>query len=153
MKKIILAIFLVLTGFQAAFATHYRAGVITYKEVGYLTYTATVTTYTTNIYVPPDRDTVLVSWGDGTSSAAPRINGSGVALGSNIKVNIYQTPPHTYMLVACSIGSVVLLWDSTTYGILVPAHDKKQTEGESEHRESNRAGKRKGGGEVPLYKT
>lgn len=80
----------------AAYATHYRAGELTYEVLSYLTYRVTVTTYTTDINQSPDSDSVLVHWGDGTSSSAWRQNGNGTPLGNNIKRNVY-TATHTYL--------------------------------------------------------
>ncbi|MDX2002772.1 MAG: gliding motility-associated C-terminal domain-containing protein [Chitinophagales bacterium] len=87
---------LFLLGFLAsldAFATHYRAGELTYRVLSYLSFEVTVTTYTTDINVPPDSDTVQISWGDGTTSSAFRI--AQQPLGNNIKKNVYRDT-HTY---------------------------------------------------------
>ena len=56
----------------SAFATHERAGEITYRHLYGLTYEFTVTTYT---YTPSpaDRDSLEVNWGDGTMQTIPRI--------------------------------------------------------------------------------
>lgn len=87
----------------SAIATHYRAGEIFYENISYLTYKVTAVTYTTDITGGPDRDTIEISWGDGTFSTALRINGptgitgvpQGETVGNNIKKNIY-TATHTY---------------------------------------------------------
>ncbi len=56
----------------SAFATHERAGEITYRHLYGLTYEFTVTTYT---YTPSpaDRDSLEVKWGDGAIQTIPRI--------------------------------------------------------------------------------
>ena len=80
-----------------AFATHNRAGEITYVQTGDLTVIATVTTYTKASSEQADRDTLTIEWGDGTMSRIPRINGSGqgVFLPGDLRYNIYQGE-HTY---------------------------------------------------------
>lgn len=94
MKKYLL-LSLLFTAFAfSAEATHYRAGEITYRILSYLTYEVTVTTYTTDINISPDSDSVQVDWGDGTIGTAWR-NGNGTPLGNNIKRNVY-TATHTY---------------------------------------------------------
>lgn len=77
------------------FATHQRAGEISYTYVSGLTYEFTITTYT---YTPSpaDRPQIDVSWGDGTTSTIQRtqkINMSG-----DISQNIYITQ-HTFSAV------------------------------------------------------
>lgn len=86
----------------SVFATHYRAGEIIYRNLSYLRYGVTVIIYTTNIYIPPDRDTLEISWGDGTTSLLLRINGpigpSGVPqgefIGNDIKKSVYGYDPN-----------------------------------------------------------
>ena len=55
-------------------ATHNRAGEITYKQIGDLTYEITVITYTSTGPGPvADRPELLVQFGDGSSADVPRI--------------------------------------------------------------------------------
>ena len=77
---------------QTTFATHQRAGEISYTYVSGLTYDFTITTYT---YTPSpaDRPEIEVFWGDGTSSIIQRQ--SKVNLDNNISRNIYVTR-HTF---------------------------------------------------------
>ena len=78
-------------------ATHNRAGEITYVQSDELTIIATITTYTKSTSTQADKDSILIDWGDGTTSFILRTNGqgSGVDLGNNVKFNTYiQT--HTY---------------------------------------------------------
>ena len=94
------------------YATHYRAGEITYRLVSFgsaLKYEATVTTYTKydGVSVGADRDTVTITWGDGTQDNVARSNGfdadgngyrDGVIVTTNpisIKKSEY-TAQHTY---------------------------------------------------------
>ncbi len=78
------------------FATHNRAGEITYEQIGPLTIRATITTYTKASSSSVDRDTLRLFWGDDTSEAIMRTNGEGTLLpGFDIKVN-YYTAEHTY---------------------------------------------------------
>ena len=89
-------------------ATHNRAGEITYEHISGFTYKITITTYTEESAVTADRCELNdVSFGDGTTAIAPRINGGacgssnggcqhcGVSIGNNTKLNIYVLE-HTY---------------------------------------------------------
>ncbi len=80
-----------------AYATHNRAGEITYIQTGDLTIIATITTYTKASSEQADRDTLTINWGDGTSSRLPRINGNGNGqfLPGDLKYNIY-VGEHTF---------------------------------------------------------
>jgi gliding motility-associated-like protein len=83
-------------------ATHNRAGEITYvRDVSNpLKYHFTITTYT-KASSAADRDTLTLSWGDGTSSVLQRI--SKVLVGPDINRNIYKGShvypgPSTYIV-------------------------------------------------------
>lgn len=91
MKKIL---FILLAFFSIqAFATHNRAGEITYKHVSGLTYEITVVTYTKDSS-PADRPRLEIYWGDNSPlDSITRI--SDVLLGNDIKKNIYVAQ-HTY---------------------------------------------------------
>ena len=81
-----------------AYATHNRAGEVTYRQIGPLTIEATVTTYTKASSTGADRDTIFVVWGDGTEEFVARTNGGGNGVllpGEDIKVNTY-VQQHTY---------------------------------------------------------
>ena len=88
---------------QFVMATHYRAGEILYELIGNLKYQVQVITYTKVSYPSnlADRDSVVVDWGDGTTSLLPRVNGTqdntcqgaspcGVVVLTDVKKNIYQ---------------------------------------------------------------
>lgn len=76
-----------------AFATHNRAGEITYRHISGFTYEITVTTYVKESS-PADRPNLEIFWGDGSSlDSIPRI--SSTSLGNDILKNIYQAN-HTY---------------------------------------------------------
>lgn len=104
MKKFllfILSLFLI----QGAYATHNRAGEITYRAISGRTYEVTITTYTRESVVA-DRCRLDIFWGDGSSSKINRINGtqvtcegvvtgSGTSLGNDVQKNIY-IGRHTY---------------------------------------------------------
>ncbi len=77
---------------MAAFATHQRAGEISYQYVSGLTYEFTITTYT---YTPSpaDRPEIEVFWGDGTSSVIPR--SSKINMANDISKNVYVSQ-HTF---------------------------------------------------------
>lgn len=66
-------------------ATHNRAGEITYVQLSDNYVRAIVTTYTKTSSSSADRDTITISWGDGTFSAAGRTNGNGTEFPNDIK--------------------------------------------------------------------
>ncbi len=74
------------------FATHNRAGEITYRQLNNLTYEVTVYTYTKESS-PADRDSIELSWGDGTVVTIPRVQET--SFGGDIKQNLYKGT-HTY---------------------------------------------------------
>ena len=92
-----------------AFATHNRAGEITYRKLNGTTYEITVTTYTDTRSTQADRCEIGIKFGDGKEDTIPRINHTGGApcnpsvscscmgdgIGNSIKKNVYQTR-HTY---------------------------------------------------------
>jgi len=79
----------------SAFATHNRAGEITFRHISGLTYEITVTTYTKDSSLA-DRPELEINWGDSSPlDSIPRINGNGQILGNDIKKNVYQKL-HTY---------------------------------------------------------
>jgi gliding motility-associated-like protein len=86
MKVRIFSLFLLLTCSLAAFATHQRAGEISYKWINGLTYEATIVTYTYTLS-PADRPELELFWGDGTSDIMERLSKTNLA--NNISKNIY----------------------------------------------------------------
>ena len=74
------------------FATHQRAGEISYVYISGLTYEFTITTYT---YTPSlaDRPEIDITWGDGTTSTVPR--SQKINMPNNISKNVYVTQ-HTF---------------------------------------------------------
>ena len=72
-RKLLTTIFFVLiTGLMFdSYATHNRAGEITYIQISELTYEVTVTTYTYTLS-NVDREELEVEWGDGTFTTVPR---------------------------------------------------------------------------------
>src|SRR3989344_3341083 len=109
MKKLLLSIFVLLIGFSNSFATHNRAGEITYRYIGTgalpYNYEITVKTYTE--WVGPsgtDKCELNVHFGDGDTAIVPRVNGSsfncpssadGVLLLPDTRYNVYVTT-HNY---------------------------------------------------------
>ena len=72
------------------FATHNRAGEITYEQISQYYYKVTITTYT-KTSSPADRPELDIFWGDGTTSTLPRasyLDNFGGA-GSDIRKNTY----------------------------------------------------------------
>lgn len=94
LKKIIPCLILMLSAVMLH-ATHNRAGEITYVQTGPLSIMVTVTTYTKTSSISADRDSIEVSWGDGTFEFVRRTNGQGQPLGNDVKINTY-TKEHTY---------------------------------------------------------
>ena len=108
MRKLLLVIIVFLIGFTDVYATHNRAGEITYQYIGDVShpfkYRVTVTTYTNTYLTQADRCDLVVYFGDGDSATAPRINGpnslcpgshDGIMILPNTKLNIYQVD-HNY---------------------------------------------------------
>ncbi|RLD62557.1 MAG: hypothetical protein DRJ05_00085 [Bacteroidetes bacterium] len=93
MFKIFTVFLIILIGITSAFATHERAGEITYRHIEGLTYEITITTYT---YTPSpaDRPELEINWGDGTSSIISR-SLPPTAITPIIQKNIY-IGQHTY---------------------------------------------------------
>ena len=91
MKSILVSL-LLLFGLSSAYATHERAGEITYKHISGRTYEFTITTYT---YAPSpaDRPELPVNWGDGTIDTVRRT--SSFTLSATMKKNIYIAQ-HTF---------------------------------------------------------
>lgn len=91
MRKYLIFLVLIVCQF-ALFATHQRAGEITYRHVSGLTYQFTLITYT---YTPSaaDRPELDIVWGDGTTTTVART--SRVHLGNDISRNVYVTE-HTF---------------------------------------------------------
>jgi len=91
MRKLVLFFGFILL-WSAGFATHQRAGEITYKHIDKLTYEFTIVTYT---YTPSsaDRPEIEVFWGDNSSSIIQRQSKTTVA--QDISENKYVIK-HTY---------------------------------------------------------
>ena len=83
---------LLLSGSLGLFATHQRAGEITYEYVSGLTYRFTILTYT---YTPSaaDRPQLDIEWGDGTYSTVDRI--WRIQMENDITRNVYVAE-HTF---------------------------------------------------------
>jgi gliding motility-associated-like protein len=112
MKKLLLLIFLsVIT--LTCFATHNRAGEITYKHISGYTYKIIVTTYTKESSHQADKCSLTIHFGDSDTAIFNRINGPaggacgsipmGEILGNDIKKNIYEgihtyPGPNTYVI-------------------------------------------------------
>ncbi len=91
-KDILLSTLFSFFTFSIAFATHNRAGEITYKQISNFKFEVTVVTYTKESS-PADRDSLELFWGDGQSQFIPRIE--EVILADDVKRNEYSAT-HTY---------------------------------------------------------
>ncbi len=80
---------------QKSFATHNRAGEITFVQTGQLSIHATITLYTKTSSVAADRDSIEIFWGDGTSEFLVRSNGWGFPQPNDVKISYYEGN-HTY---------------------------------------------------------
>jgi len=96
MKKSFFIFFFNIFLVSAAFATHMRAGYITYTWVSGLTYKFTITTYT-NTLSPADRPQYTIDWGDGTTSVINRFYKGPVGNPTDeVSSNLYDTTEHTF---------------------------------------------------------
>jgi gliding motility-associated-like protein len=99
MKKTLSLLFLLLVMAKFTFATHNRAGEITYKHIQGLRYEITITTYTDPEMRPADRPSLQIFWGDEQAGGDPttinRVNGDGEIIAPGIKKNYYRAT-HTY---------------------------------------------------------
>lgn len=107
MKKYWILSFFCLFYFHQSFATHNRAGEITYKPIGANTYRIWVTTYTKESSCSADVCNLKIYFGDGDTAEVERINGSpcsgcgsscdhcGESIGNDTKVNVYRVD-HSY---------------------------------------------------------
>ncbi len=94
-RRVLVIIFLFGFCGTSLWATHNRAGEITFEQTGDLTIRVTITTYTKESSQAADRDSLEVFWGDGTSEYVQRSNGNGESLSNDIKKNTY-IKEHTY---------------------------------------------------------
>lgn len=92
MYKRFILLFLIISIATYSYATHQRAGEITYKAISSLTYEITMVTYT---YTPSpaDRPELDISWGDGTTNVIYRVEKTN--LSGDISKNVYKAQ-HTY---------------------------------------------------------
>jgi gliding motility-associated-like protein len=77
---------------NVSYATHERAGEITYRHISGLTYEVKILTYTF-APSPADRPELEILWGDGTSSILERVE--KIDLANDIRRNVY-IGQHTY---------------------------------------------------------
>ena len=100
-RRVLLSIFVCLS-FLSVYATHERAGEITYRHISGLTYEFTITTYTYSPS-PADRPQLSIDWGDGTGEIVQRKIKD--YLGNDIQHNTYVAT-HTYVAVGTYIISM-----------------------------------------------
>jgi len=86
-----------------AWATHNRAGEITYKQISAYTYQVTLVTYTDSRSVSADRPSVDIIWGDGKTSTIVRNSQSFAGKYLNTYINVYSgqhtfNGPGTYLI-------------------------------------------------------
>ena len=104
--RLALTLFAAALSAVTAFATHNRAGEIRVEQIGTgLRVRATITTYTAVLGASQeaDRDSLLIDWGDGSTTWVFRGNGptgpggvgQGVSIGNNLQRNVYAAE-HAY---------------------------------------------------------
>ena len=71
MKKILFTYFLFFISFSLTYATHNRAGEITYRQISDMTYEVKILIYTNSLSAADRRD-IEIQWGDDTQSVIPR---------------------------------------------------------------------------------
>lgn len=91
--RLIIALAAILLFTQTGFATHNRAGEITYRNLGGTNYEVTIITYT-KISAPADRPDIGIFWGDGDTDTIPRTYSQPIP-GTDIKRNEYKAT-HIY---------------------------------------------------------
>lgn len=102
MKRLLFTSLFLLLLTVSSWATHNRAGEITYRRINGNTYEVTITTYTQDSS-PADRCELEIFWGDGDSDTISRVNGGplngcdhwGEVIQADVKKNIY-IGIHTY---------------------------------------------------------
>lgn len=121
MQKIFLLLIFTLF-FSQVQATHNRAGEITFKQTGNLTFEISVITYTKASSLNADRDSLEVFFGDGSSKWVLRVNGTnnqGVIVGNDIKMNVYTT---THMYSTIGTYTIAMTDPNRNGGILNVNH-------------------------------
>jgi gliding motility-associated-like protein len=95
MKKLLLSFLVLIVGLSNSYATHNRAGEITYRWLSGYTYEITVTTYTNTNNTNADRCELVVYLGNGDSIVVPRINGPSVLCPTTHDGVMYTNVPFT----------------------------------------------------------
>ena len=114
LKRFLYILLLIIS--TSAFATHNRAGEITFTHLTGLSYGVTVTTYT-KADSPADRPKLEIFWGDGASlDSIPRI--SDVLLGNNIRKNVYYAT-HSYPGASPGPYIIKLFFSAPNYHVLI----------------------------------
>jgi hypothetical protein len=105
-------LFIAMFSFPSLYASYY-AGEITYQYIGANTITAVVTTYTRASSGASFRDSLPISWGDGTVEVIARVNGNnltGDTLPNDMMINHY-VGTHVYTAVPVSGFAVISFTD------------------------------------------
>ena len=92
MKKCLILFLIVAVFYSELYATHNRAGEITYVQLSDLTFEITITTFTYTLSFA-DRQQLTVEWGDNSSSTANRVD--RISLPNFYRKNVYKVN-HTY---------------------------------------------------------
>jgi gliding motility-associated-like protein len=112
MKSPSFILLLILLMPSRVFATHNRAGQITFTHISGYTYSVTVTTFTYTLSAA-DRSELLVDWGDNSSTYVAR--NEAVFLPNNYKHNTYTT---THTFPGPGVYQIVMQDPNRNYGII-----------------------------------
>lgn len=112
MKKTIILLSTLFILPACLFATHNRAGEITFKKVSGYTYEVTITTFTYQLSMA-DRDQLTIDWGDNSSSVVNRVD--SINLPNYYRRNIYITK-HTFP--GPGIYQIMMQDPNRNYGIV-----------------------------------
>ncbi|MFH2095890.1 MAG: gliding motility-associated C-terminal domain-containing protein [Bacteroidota bacterium] len=87
MKKILFSLLLIITVLPYLYATHNRAGEITFRQLSAYKFEITITTFTYTLS-QADRPELEVFWGDNSHSYVPRVD--SITLPDYYRMNIYK---------------------------------------------------------------
>lgn len=113
MKQLLTILFIGLLAMQCAYATHNRAGEITYRQLSAYTFEFTITTFTYTLSLA-DRSEVEIQWGDNTLSIAPRI-ATPDTLPGFYRRNVYKA---THTFPGPGIYEIVMQDPNRNFGVL-----------------------------------
>lgn len=116
-----LFLFFLFIGLGSAFATHNRAGEITYIQISGFTYRIRITTYTKESSTAADKCALSIFFGDGDSAVFSRINGPmgqlcgpGIGDGESIGNDTKKIFMKEFILIQARVVYMLLQWKILT---------------------------------------